>query len=47
MIEDEKKLAEQVRAWSKLPDLQRVIPSHGEIVDRPQRVLERIAEGLG
>jgi hypothetical protein len=30
-----------------MPDLQRIIPSHGEIIDRPQRALERIAEGLG
>ena len=29
-----------------MPDLKRLIPSHGEIIDRPKRALQRIADSL-
>jgi hypothetical protein len=46
MVEDKDKLAGQLREWSDIPQLQRIIPSHGEIVTRPAPILERIAEEL-
>jgi hypothetical protein len=46
MVEDKAKLAEQLHEWSEIPDLLRIIPSHGEIVDRPEPALERMAEEL-
>jgi hypothetical protein len=30
-----------------MPDLVRIIPSHGEIIDEPAAVLNRVAESLG
>ena len=45
-IKDEGALAAQLRSWAAMPDLKRVIPSHGEIIDRPKRTLERIAASL-
>lgn len=45
-IKDKAALAAQLRQWAALPDLKRLIPSHGEIVDRPARMLERIADSL-
>ena len=40
-------LARQLRDWAKLPDLKRVIVSHGEMItDDPAGVLGRIADGL-
>ena len=46
MVKDKKKLAGQLRKWSEIPKLRRIIPSHGEIVDRPAPALERMAEEL-
>lgn len=46
MVDDKKKLAGQLLEWSKIPDLQRIIPSHGEIVNRPAPALKRMAEEL-
>jgi hypothetical protein len=46
MVEDKKKLAEQLCEWSEIPDLLRIIPSHGDIVERPEPALERMAEEL-
>ncbi len=45
-IKDEEALATQLRAWSEVVDLKRLIPSHGDIIDRPKRVLQRIADSL-
>jgi hypothetical protein len=45
-LKDKGALAEQLREWTAMPDLKRVIPSHGDIIDRPQRILERLAESL-
>jgi hypothetical protein len=46
MVEDKEKLAKQLREWSEIPQLRRIIPSHGEIVDRPAPTLQRMAEEL-
>jgi len=46
MVEDKKELNQQLREWSKIPELRRIVPSHGEIIDRPARSLERMAEEL-
>ena len=36
LVKEKRALAEQMRAWAALPDLRRIIPSHGEIIDRPR-----------
>jgi hypothetical protein len=42
-----KPLARQLRDWAALPDLKRIIVSHGDpITDDPAAVLQRIAAGL-
>jgi hypothetical protein len=46
LVRDKPALAAQLREWAALPDLVRVIPSHGEIIDRPRATLERIAASL-
>jgi hypothetical protein len=46
MVKDKRALAKQLREWSKNPQLQRIMPSHGEIIDRPALALERMAEEL-
>ncbi len=46
MIKDKGKLADQLREWSELPGLRRIIPSHGDIVERPVPALQRMAEEL-
>jgi len=46
MVEDARKLAGQMLAWSEIPELRRLIPSHGEIVSRPATTLRRIAGDL-
>ena len=46
MVEDQEKLAGQLRLWSEIPGLRRVIPSHGELIERPAAVLQRMAEEL-
>lgn len=46
MVEDKKDLAGQLRQWSKIPELRRIVPSHGDIIDRPAPALERMAEDL-
>lgn len=45
-LKDKAALAAQLREWADLPDLVRVVPSHGDIIDRPRATLERIASGL-
>lgn len=46
MIDDTREFAEQLREWSEMPDLRRIIPSHGEIVTVPEPKFERLAEEL-
>lgn len=45
-IKDKAALAAQFREWSEIKGLRRLIPSHGEIVDRPAALLKRLADGL-
>jgi hypothetical protein len=46
MVEDKQRLAGQLREWSRIPGLRRIVPSHGEIIERPQPTLEKIAGEL-
>ena len=46
MVRDKTVLARQLRRWSKIPELVRIVPSHGEIIDNPAPVLERLADDL-
>jgi len=46
MVEDKRKLAMQLRQWSEIPGLRRIIPSHGDIIERPVPALKRMAEEL-
>lgn len=46
MVKDKGKLAEQLREWSKIPNLRRIIPSHGDMIERPAQVLQKMAEEL-
>ena len=45
-VKDEAALAAQLREWADLPSLVRLIPSHGEIIDRPAATLRRLAASL-
>ena len=45
-VKDRKALAAQLREWAAMPDLVRIIPSHGEIIDHPAAVLNRVADDL-
>jgi hypothetical protein len=45
-VKDKPALAAQLRDWAAMPGLRRIIPSHGEMIDHPQRTLERIAATL-
>ena len=42
-VEDKAALAKQLRAWAAIPELRRLIVSHGEIIDRPQEALRAVA----
>jgi hypothetical protein len=46
MIEDKNKLAKQLREWSEIPGLRRIIPSHGDMIERPAPALQKMAEEL-
>jgi hypothetical protein len=45
-IKDKAALAAQLREWADIPGLKRIIPSHGDIIDRPAATLRRIADSL-
>lgn len=45
-IKDKRSLAAQLREWSKIESLVRLIPSHGDIIDRPAPLLNRLADSL-
>lgn len=48
LIVGPKPLARQLRDWAALPDLKRIIVSHGEMItENPAGVLNRVADGLG
>jgi len=46
LVEDSAALAKQLRDWARIDNLVRLVPSHGDIVDRPQGELLRIAAEL-
>lgn len=46
MVEDKSKLAKQLREWSEIPGLRRILPSHGDMIERPAPALQRMAEEL-
>jgi hypothetical protein len=45
-LKDKSALASQLREWAAMPELKRLIPSHGDVIDGPRLTLERIADGL-
>ncbi len=46
-MKDKKVLAAQLRAWATIPDLKRIIVSHGDpIVDDPRGVLVGLVDKL-
>jgi hypothetical protein len=46
MVQDKRKLASQLREWSAIPGLRRIIPSHGDLIERPAAALRRMADEL-
>lgn len=47
-VKDAKALAGDFRRWAALPDLRRIVVSHGDVIEgNPRAVLERIAGELG
>ena len=46
MVENAEKLAAQLRDWSEIPGLERLIPSHGDIIEHPAPSLRQIANSL-
>lgn len=44
LVKDPDALSRQFEEWSQEPNLRRIIPSHGEIISNPKRVLARLAE---
>jgi hypothetical protein len=48
LIKDKPAMRTQLEAWSRLPALNRIIVSHGEIITHePQKLLRQLAESLG
>ena len=45
-VKDKAALAGQLREWAAMPGLERIIPSHGEVIEAPQAVLREVAESL-
>ena len=45
-VKDKPALAAQLREWATMPGLERIIPSHGELIDAPRKVLEDVANAL-
>ncbi|MGZ2412203.1 hypothetical protein ACUXST_001624 [Sphingomonas sp. F9_3S_D5_B_2] len=46
LINDKEALATQFRLWAEIEGLERIIPSHGEIIADPGPVLRRLADEL-
>jgi hypothetical protein len=46
LVNDNAALARQLRHWAAIPDLKRIIVSHGEMIDRPRETLKAIADSL-
>jgi hypothetical protein len=45
-VKDAAAVAAQLREGAAMPDLKRLIPSHGDIIEQPASVLERVAREL-
>ena len=45
-VKDKKALAAQFREWAAIDGLNRIVPSHGDIIDRPAPLLKRLADRL-
>lgn len=45
-LKNPKALAAQFRQWADVEGLQRIVPSHGDIIDKPQAALHRLAADL-
>ncbi len=46
LVKDKPALAAHFRRWAAVPNLKRIVVSHGDVIDRPQETLEALAEGL-
>jgi hypothetical protein len=46
MVENAEKLAAQLRDWSEIPGLERLVPSHGDIIEHPAPSLRQVANSL-
>jgi len=47
LIEDASSVAWQFKKWAAIPGLRRIVPSHGEVIDRqPSAELDRLAQSL-
>ncbi|MET0540913.1 MAG: hypothetical protein ABWZ88_04095, partial [Variovorax sp.] len=47
VVHDKHALAAQLKRWAEVPDLRRIIVSHGEIIDsKPAAVLHELADSL-
>ncbi|QDZ06472.1 hypothetical protein FPZ24_02430 [Sphingomonas panacisoli] len=47
MIEDKAALAAQLRGWADIPNLKRIVPSHGDVIaDDPAGALREVADSL-
>ena len=46
-IKDASALASQLEKWAAMPDLKRIVPSHGDVIDeRPATVLLQLARSI-
>ncbi|WP_139198148.1 hypothetical protein [Sphingomonas gellani] len=47
LVKDPAALASQFRAWAAIPDLHRILVSHGDVIDQsPKETLDRVAADL-
>ena len=46
LVNDKAALARQLRHWAAIPDLKRIIVSHGDIIESPRETLKAIADSL-
>jgi hypothetical protein len=47
LVKDKAAVAAQFRRWAALPDVRRIVPSHGDVIEQPKPALELLAESLG
>ena len=46
LVKDKPAVAAHFRRWAALPDLRRIVVSHGEVIEQPRETLETLAEAL-